>query len=79
MNATAGDVIQVDPKHDETFGGCLAIVEEVTDWGVSLCAIQAPGQRKPSYFYRVAHGEYKVIGRAAWVLDWNEEGSRIGT
>lgn len=63
--ATPGDVIQIDPEHDEAFGGCLAVVEEVKSWGVSLCGVQIPA--KGIAYYRVPHGKYAVIGRAEWV------------
>jgi hypothetical protein len=28
-----GDIVQIYPEHDKTFGGCLMIVTEVYGWG----------------------------------------------
>lgn len=65
MKAAIGDVIQVDPAHDPMFGGCLGVVEKVSEWGCNLVAFDSPGSDGTAY-YRLAHGKYEVIGRAAW-------------
>jgi len=65
--AEPGDVIQIDPEHDPVFGGCFAIVEEVKLWGVNLCGCPIPSGDGRVAYYRVPHGAYAVIGRAAWV------------
>ena len=65
-----GDVIQIDPEHDETFGGCFATIDEVASWGCK-CHFQVPGKEGVAH-YRAAHGHFKVIGVAEWKLE--EEG-----
>jgi len=65
--AEIGDVIQIDPEHDEMFGGCFGIVEAVKDWGCNLVAFTIPGKDGAAY-YRVAHGKYRIIGQAKWTL-----------
>ena len=63
-HAKPGDVIQIDPTHDDTFGGCFAIAKEVKGWGVSLCYVTVPGQGDA--YYRIKHVQYCVIGSAEW-------------
>lgn len=71
--AEVGDVIQIDPNHDERFGGCFAFVEEVMPWGVGLCGIPSPGiAPRQVFYYRVPHGGYAVIGKAEWLLSDEE-------
>lgn len=66
--AVRGDVIQIDPAHDPGgFGGCLAVVEESKEWGVSLCYVHIPGEDGGDAYYRLPHGTYVVIGKAEWV------------
>ena len=72
--ASVGDVIQIDPNHDERFGGCFGIVEAVKSWGCSLVACPVPGGDGSIAYYRVAHGRYEVIGRAAWITSDRQRG-----
>lgn len=75
--AVVGDVIQIDPEHDDAFGGCFGIVEEVKNWGCGLVACPAPGADGVAY-YRVAHGKYAVIGRAEWITSDKQRGDERG-
>lgn len=62
-----GDVVQIDPKHDETFGGCFMIVTEPKEWGAQgYCS--APG-KDGRYYYRCPHSAMDLIGHAAWVQE----------
>lgn len=64
-----GDIVQIDPGHDVTFGGCLLMVTEVKSWGVQgFVAIPEKGGGTPGEaYYRIEHGKYKRIGPAMWV------------
>lgn len=33
MDIKPGDVVQIDPSHDERFGGCFMLVTDVKSWG----------------------------------------------
>jgi hypothetical protein len=75
MRAKVNSVVQIDPDSalGHIWGGLLCIVEDVTDWGVKCYALY-PEKRccPPEYMYlRVSHGEYAVIGPAAF-CDWVE-------
>lgn len=60
-----GDVVQIDPAHDDVFGGCFMVVTEPKPWGAQgYCS--APGQKGLAY-YRAAHKSMELIGRAVWV------------
>lgn len=67
VKASPGDVIQIDPEYTSAFGGCFAFVEEVKDWGVSLCGVPIPGEDNPIAYYRIPHGKYAIVGRAEWM------------
>lgn len=61
----AGDVVQIDPAHDDVFGGCFMVVTEPKPWGAQgYCS--SPGE-KGLAFYRVPHSAMDLIGRATWV------------
>ena len=60
-----GDVVQIDPAHDNTFGGCFMVVSEPKSWGAQgYCA--APGQSGLAY-YRCPFDAMEFVGRAEWV------------
>jgi|HubBroStandDraft_3_1064219.scaffolds.fasta_scaffold04924_7 hypothetical protein len=67
------DVVQIDPAHDEVFGGCFLIVTEVKPWGVQGY-VQVPG--KGQAYYRCEYENCHLIGRAEWIA--NREGEENG-
>jgi len=60
-----GDIIQVDPNHDECFGACFMVVTEPKSWGAQGY-FQAPGQEGLAY-YRLKFKNGVKVGRAEWV------------
>lgn len=61
-----GDVVQIDPQHDNRFGGCFMLVTEVKSWGYQgFVQIPASGQA----YYRVPSAACVRIGRAEWALE----------
>ena len=60
---TPGDIVQINPEHDETFGGSLMVVEEVKSWGFQGY-VEIPGKGKA--YYRVPSEQAVRVGRAAW-------------
>lgn len=63
---TPGDVVQVDPGHDQWFGGCLLVVEEIKPWGVQgYVSVPSPGGPGRAY-YRCPNGQFAFVGRAVW-------------
>ncbi len=65
--ATSDDVIQIND--DGKLHGQFCIVKEVKDWGVSLCYAIELREPHGLAFYRVEHGKYFVIGKAAILWD----------
>jgi hypothetical protein len=63
MNVDVHDVVQIDPAHDEVFGGCLLVVTEVKGWGVQGF-VQVPGQGQA--YYRVRTEACARVGRLHW-------------
>jgi hypothetical protein len=57
------DVIQIALTN--RWAGCLAIVDEVKEWGVQ-CFVEIP--LKGTAFYRVNNNEFEVIGEAVFIL-----------
>ena len=71
-----GDVVQIDPEHDERFGGCFMIVTEPKSFGAQG-AVLGPmannlGNTGVAY-YRCALEHMEYIGHAAWALEDEEE------
>ena len=62
-----GDVVQIDPEHDDRFGGCFMQVEEVKGWG--YCGfVTCPDEPTCAIaYYRVEHEHVVRIGKAEWV------------
>lgn len=70
MNAEAGalkegDVVQIDPSHDEKFGGCFMVVTEPKTWGAQGY-VSVPGEKGLAY-YRCPWVGMQKIGKAEWI------------
>jgi hypothetical protein len=62
-----GDIVQINPDHDEVFGGCLMIVMEPKAFGAQGF-VQIPG--KGQAYYRCAFENMEPTGgRAEWVIE----------
>jgi hypothetical protein len=46
-----GDIVQIDPDHDDVFGGCLMVVTEPKSWGAQGY-VSIPGKDGGSAYYR---------------------------
>lgn len=66
-----GDVVQIDPGHDEVFGGCFMVVTELKpSWNGLMGYISVPGkgdQGGPAY-YRIEASKVLRIGKAEWAI-----------
>ena len=62
-----GDVVQIDPAHDERFGGCMMQVTEPKAWGAQgFCVSPATDGQ---YFYRCSFEHMEYVGKAVWVKE----------
>ena len=59
-----GDIVQIDPQHDEVFGGCFMQVTEPKDWGAQGF-VKIPG--KGFAYYRCNYENMELVGKAKWV------------
>lgn len=59
-----GDVVQIDPDHDEVFGGSFMQVTEPKPWGAQGF-VKVPGGGFA--YYRCPHEAFRFIGRAVWI------------
>lgn len=59
-----GDVVQIDPEHDNRFGGCFMQITEVKSWGVQGF-VKTPGQGDA--YYRCEYEQMHKIGAAEWM------------
>lgn len=66
---SSGAVVQIDPAHDEMFGGCLMVVSDPRSWGLQGY-VKIPGQGDA--FYRAPFDAIEFIGIAAWVRPLEE-------
>lgn len=65
MKANVNDVIQVNELvRNNAWTGCLLIVREVKDWGVTA-SLEIP--QKGTAYVRLSHDQYEVIGQAVLV------------
>ena len=58
------DVVQIDPAHDDIFGGCFLLVTEKKSWGVQGF-VHIPGGGDA--YYRCPFDCLEYIGPAAWI------------
>lgn len=66
-----GDVVQIDPQHDDVFGACFMVVTELKPtWDGLMGYVTAPG--RGNAFYRVPCDKVTRIGRAEWALPTRE-------
>ncbi len=68
-----GDIVQIDPDHDEIFGAGFMVVTKPKSWGAEGY-LPAPGQDGLAY-YRVNFDNAVRVGRAEWMV---REGSAEG-
>ena len=64
-----GDVVQIDPEHDPTFGGHFLVVTEVKSWGVQGYVTPLPvnrGEPRGLAYYRIEFDKIARIGKAEW-------------
>jgi hypothetical protein len=72
-NLAAGDIVQVDPAWDHDrgrhwFGGCLLVVSECHDWGVTGY-VQSPAAQGVAYYRCPWEHMEPTGGKAPWVVD----------
>jgi len=65
-----GHIFQIEPEHDDVFGGCLLIATEIHKWGV--CGyFDIPGHGQA--FYRCDYEYMELVGYAIWHATEDEE------
>ena len=65
-----GQVVQIDPDHDETFGACFMVISEPKAWGAQGY-VQIPGKtedQRGQAYYRCPTEAMHLIGKAEWRL-----------
>lgn len=63
------DVVQIDPEHDEAFGGCLMIVTELKpSWDGLVGFVDVPGKGDAGgrAYYRCPADAVVRVGPATW-------------
>jgi hypothetical protein len=62
-----GDVVQIDPEHDDVFGACYLTVTELKAWGVQgYVRVPGKGDNGGDAYYRVRFEKIVRIGRSEW-------------
>jgi len=60
-----GDIVQVNPLLNETFGGCMVVVTEVKSWGIQGY-VQSAGVEGQQYI-RLNFDDFEITGgKAIW-------------
>jgi len=67
-----GHIYQINPEHDEMFGGCLMIVTEVMKWGAQGY-FHIPGKDGGFAYYRCKFENMELVGRAAWLFETKDD------
>lgn len=62
-----GDIVQIDPEHDDVFGGCFMVVTEPKSWGGAQGYF--PSFKKGVAYYRVKFEDAVRVGNAEWILE----------
>lgn len=61
-----GEIVQINPEHDEVFGGMLMVVTEANQWGAQGY-VQIPGSGEA--YYRCAFENMEPTnGHAEWLI-----------
>lgn len=61
---SVGQVVQINPEHDEVFGGCLMVITDPKSWGAQGY-VTIPG--KGAVFYRCPSEQLELIGQSVWM------------
>jgi hypothetical protein len=71
INLQVGDIVQIDPAHDEVFGGCFMQVTEPKPWGAQGFVVALPSERTKAgrAFYRCKFEHMEFVGKAVWVSE----------
>lgn len=73
-----GDVVQIDPEHDERFGACFMVVTELRPtWDGLIGYVTVPGgpdNGGGQAYYRIRADHVVRIGKAEWVTKSVEVG-----
>lgn len=69
-----GDIVQIDPAHDERFGGCLMVVTEPKSWGAQGYVVGPQAPKAGIYYYRCKHENMVKVGKAEWIQGDEEVG-----
>lgn len=77
---TFGDIVQIDPEHDDVFGACFMTVTEVRPWGlIGYVRVPGKGDKGGNAYYRVPHGKYARVGAAEWMSEDHSDGITFAT
>ena len=60
------DIVQIDPAHDDTFGGALMVVTEPKEWGAQGY-VHGLGQGEA--YYRCGWAHMELVGKAIWIAE----------
>jgi hypothetical protein len=63
LDVVAGDIVQLAPDSDATYGGCLMIVEKPKVWGVQGYILLPRGER---LYWRAEWNEFALVGKCVW-------------
>lgn len=64
-----GDVVQIDPEHDEVFGLCLMVVTELKpSWNGLRGYVLIPSREGKRAYYRVGSNHVYRVGTAQWTF-----------
>lgn len=67
-----GDVVRIDPEHDERFGACMLVVSELKpSWNGMQGYVKIPGGGEA--YYRVEGSKVVRVGAAQWVHQHHDE------
>jgi len=58
-----GDIVQIDPQKDKTYGSCYIFVEKVKNWGIEGY-VQIPERGKTHL--RKRWDEIEWVGQSVW-------------
>jgi hypothetical protein len=61
-----GDIVQINPDHDERFGASLMIITEPKPWGAQG-AIASYNMKDGIVYYRCKFENMEYVGNAEWI------------
>ena len=68
-----GDIVQINPEHDEIFAACIMVVTEPKPWGAQGYVTIPHAEGSARAYYRCKYENMELVGKAEWIRQHPKE------